>query len=391
MGKKFSVTEVTDKKSRKEFLMLPVRLYKHEKNWIRPLDVDIDRLFDPRYNKFFHHGTCIRWIIQDEEGATVGRVAAFIDRKQAYNYDQPTGGMGYFECIEDDDAALMLFNTCKNWLQENGMQAMDGPINFGERNQWWGLLVDGFTEPNYCTPYNFNYYQKLFESYGFKVYFKQYTYHRKIKGGVLNVVHKKAEKVLSNPDYSFRHLKKKHLAIYTEDFRTVYNKGWVKHTGVNKMSEVQAQNMIKKLKPMMDERLVWFAYYKNEPVGFFIMMPEINQILKYVNGKLNLWGKTIFLYHKMKGTCKKALGMLFGIVPEHQGKGLESALVIAFSKIAYSVGFPYTDLEMNWIGDFHPKMMHVAEQMGGKIFKTHITYRYLFNPLAEFKRAPVIG
>src|SRR5699024_7027135 len=143
------IIEVKDKRTQKEFLQLPVRLYKNDKNWIRPLDKDIEKVFDPEENKFFQHGECTRWILM-KNGEVIGRVAAFIDRKTAFTFEQPTGGMGFFECIDDQEAAFKLFDTCKTWLEERDMEAMDGPINFGDRLNWWGLLVNGFYEPNYC-------------------------------------------------------------------------------------------------------------------------------------------------------------------------------------------------------------------------------------------------
>lgn len=384
------IIEVSTPAHRKEFLLLPVRLYQQEKNWIRPLDNDIEEVFDPKKNKYFRHGECTRWILQDNNNQTIGRVAAFIDRKTAKTHDQPTGGMGFFECVNDEKAAFLLFDTCKTWLQGKGMEAMDGPVNFGDRDKWWGLLVDGYTEPNYGMPYHLKYYIPLFERYGFKEYFKQYTYHRLVMDPLSEKIREKAERIARNPSYAFRHLEIKHLDTYAEDFRTIYNKAWVKHKGVNEMPKAQAMNIMKKMKPVLDETIVWFAYYDNEPVGFFIMLPELNQIFKHINGKLDWKGKLIFLWHKWRKTCKKMFGVAFGIVPEHQGKGLEGAIVIAAANKVQVAGQNYEEFEMNWIGDFNPKMMHVAESVGGKIYKTHITYRKLFDETKPFRRAPVI-
>src|SRR5688572_727015 len=122
----------------REFIEFPIRLYKQEPNWIRPLEADIESVFDPKKNKFFSHGECIRWILQDDAGKTIGTVAAFVDQKTVNKgNDQPTGGMGFFECINDQQAAFMLLDLAKIWLQGKGMEAMDGPINFGPRDRWW--------------------------------------------------------------------------------------------------------------------------------------------------------------------------------------------------------------------------------------------------------------
>ena len=386
------VLEVNSKSTRKEFIELPVRLYKEEKNWIRPLDKDIDAVFDPEQNKTFRHGECIRWILQNENGQTVGRVAAFINKRTSGKNDQPTGGMGFFECINDKKTAFKLFDTCREWLKERNMEAMDGPINFGERDKWWGLLAEGFHEPNYCMPYNFNYYQEFFEEYGFKVYFKQFTY-RRVMGPELDFepkLYHRAQSILKDPDYVFRNLTKKEADKAPEYFRSVYNQAWGKHGGVKEINSIQAKNIFNQLKPIIDWRLIRFGFYKGDPVAFFIMIPEINQIFRHLGGKLDLLGKIKFLYYKLTGACKKALGLVFGVVPEHQGKGVDAAMIINFTDIAWKKGFDYEDLEMNWIGDFNPKMMRVTEQIGSTIYKTHHTYRFLFDRNKEFKRMPII-
>jgi GNAT superfamily N-acetyltransferase len=384
-----NLIEVNDSKTAKEFLLFPVRLYKDEPNWIRPLDKDINAVFDQKANKYFRHGELIRWILQNESGETIGRVAAFINRKTAKSTDYITGGMGFFESINDPKAAFALFDASKKWLEEKGIEAMDGPINFGERDKWWGLLVDGFVEPNYCMPFHFPYYKDLFEAYGFKVYFEQYTFHRKVEDPLPPTYQEKADRIARDPKYRFEHIKKSKLDKYAEDFRYIYNKAWVKHSGVKEMAKSQALSIMKQMKPVLDEDIVWFAYYEKEPIGFFIMIPELNQIFKHLNGNLNILGKLKFLYHKWRRTCTKMFGVAFGIIPEFQGKGLEGAMVTAAAKKVQPMA-KYTDFEMNWIGDFNPKMIRICESVGSKVIKTHYTYRKIFDDTKEFRRAPVI-
>jgi GNAT superfamily N-acetyltransferase len=388
----YRIIEVNSKSSRDQFIKLPAKLYRNDPNWIRPLNKDIEEVFDPSKNKSFRHGDCQRWILVDQTGNTVGRVAAFYDKKTAHNNDQPTGGMGFFECVNQVEAAHALFDTCKEWLAGKGLEAMDGPVNFGDRDRWWGLLVDGFYPANYCMPYNPPYYQELFESYGFRNYFNQYTYHRYInKDGLHHEILEKAERIARNPSYVIRTLDKRQTEKFSSDFCTIYNKGWARFTGVKPITQAHARGLFKSIKPIMDEDLLWFAYHDGEPVAFFLMLPEINQIVRHLNGKFDTLAKLKFLYHKWKKTCTKAFGVIFGIVPEHQGKGLEGALVMAFAGVAWKPGFQYKELELNWIGDFNPSMMKVAEQIGASIRKTHVTYRYLFDPTREFKRAPFVN
>lgn len=386
------ILEVTTKEHIRKFLRLPIRLYKNFPAWIRPLNVDIESVFDPKKNKTYRNGEAIRWVLLDTQGESIGRIAAFINKKTVHkDNEQPTGGIGFFECIDSEEAAFLLFDTAKAWLEARGMEAMDGPINFGERDKWWGLLVDGFDiEPNYNCNYHPPYYQNLFEAYGFQIYFKQFTYGRNVRDPFHPRIHEKAKKALQDPGYSFRHMDLKNLEKYTEDFRTVYNKAWAGHGGVAKMSSLQAKNIMKQMKPIIDEQIIWFGYYGEEPVAFYINLPEVNQIFKHVNGKLDLVGKLKFLYHKKMRTCKKMLGLVFGITPEHQRKGLEGALVMATAEMVQVKYQQYDTMEMNWIGDFNPKMIRVVEQVGGDIVKTHHTYRKLFDETREFKRAPIV-
>ena len=365
---------------------MAVRLYKGEKNWIRPLDKDIEDLFHAETNKLFRHkAEAIRWLLKNDQGETIGRVAAFINPK--WKEKQPTGGMGFFECVNDKDAAFLLFDTARKWLAEKGMEAMDGPVNFGERDKWWGLLVEGFSPPNYNMPWNFSYYKDFFEAYGFQIYFKQYTYMRPVKGlGFDPKFHERADITLNHPDYNYRYLKGKELSEKApEYFMTVYNRAWARHLGKS-MTLKEAQVMFGKMKPVIDPQLIYFGFYKGEPVSFFISIPELNQLFKYVNGKMDLIGKLKFLYNKIFNPPNKMLGLVFGVVPEHQGKGVESAMVKRYNEMSSKSSFPYESIEMNWIGDFNPKMMRVCEQINATIYKTHHTYRYLFDREKPFER-----
>jgi GNAT superfamily N-acetyltransferase len=299
--------------------------------------------------------------------------------------------MGFFECIENEKAAFMLFDQCKTWLQQRGMEAMDGPINFGNRDRWWGLLLEGYDrQPNYQCNYNFPYYQKFFEAYGFQVYFYQLTFGRPIEGPLDDRLYEKAALVEKNPEYRFSYLRKSEWNKLPELIREVYNKAWAKRGEIPELTESQAKHLVKQMKPIMDEKLLWFGYYKNEPIAFFLSLPEVNQIFKFVNGKMDWLGKIKFVWHTLLKTNKKAFGVLFGLVPEHQGKGVDGAIIEEFRKLAHGGGFAYTEYEMNWIGDFNPKMVRVAEQINAAVVKKHATYRKLFDETKPFKRMPIV-
>jgi len=387
--KNYTLIVVSDPSSESEFLDFPSRLYKSDPNYIRPLDEEVKAIFDPAKNKLFRNGDAKRWLLKDDNNKTVGRIASFYNEALSRANDQPTGGLGFFDSINDVEASKILFDASREWLVGKGMEAMDGPINFGERDSFWGCLVDGFYPPIFNMPYNFPYYKDLFESYGFQNYFNQYTYHRLLVPGKLTpVVEEKAMKILNNKDYHFKTIDTKNTDKFIEDFMIIYNKAWARFPGIKKLSKAHAAALFKSLKPIMDPRLILYGYYKNEPVAFFIMMPDINQIIREFDGKLNMINK-LKLFFKIKYTSAtdKVIGRIFGVVPEHQGRGVEAGLIKTFEKIVIKPKFHYKDLEMNWIGDFNPIMMKVCEQIGATILKTHITYRYLFDRSLPFKRA----
>lgn len=376
---------------KREFLLLPVRLYAQDDNWIRPLDQDIEATFDPERNTSFQNGTCIRWILQDDGGQTIGRVAAFVNYETAQREEQPTGGMGLFECVNDQAAAFVLFDACRAWLSERGMEAMDGPVNFGERDSWWGLMVKGWEhEPTYKMPWTKAYYIDFFEAYGFRDYFQQYVYVSPIRAAnVLPSVEEKAQRIYNNPEYHFEHLRLGRWQRYAEDFRTIYNLAWSKFPGIREMSAEVAIRLFRKIKPIVDEELIWFAYAGTKPVAFFIVIPDINQIIKHLNGQFNWWAKLKFLLLLWRGVITRTCGLVFGVVPEYQGRGVESAIALRFRQAGRdNPHFQYETIDMNWVGDFNPKMVRFASQLGTNLHKQYITYRYLFDRSKPFKRCP---
>jgi len=134
------IKRVGSKSASDNFIETPVYIYKDDPNWVQPLNKDIEDVFFPGVNKLYKKGTAARWILMDDEGHLIGRIAAFINTKSSAGQPLRVGGFGFFECIDDKDAAFMLFNQAQKWLISREMEIMEGPINFGEKDKWWGLL-----------------------------------------------------------------------------------------------------------------------------------------------------------------------------------------------------------------------------------------------------------
>lgn len=384
------IIEVNTKSDKREFLEVAYRINKSFPNYVRPLDKDIEETFNPNTNKEFQHGKATRWILK-KEGQTIGRVAAFINDKYKNNgTDYLTGGVGFFECIDDQHAANLLFDEAGKWLKSRGMVAMDGPINFGDRDKWWGLLVDGFDdEPIYGMAFNPPYYQKLVEGYGFQNYYNQYYYAMSIHDEPPIKYKERHARFLTKPEYTARHIQLKDIEKHAAEFAAVYNAAWSQH---QEGKETQATDMVKvftKMKPIIDEHIIWFAYYKDQPIAMWINIPDLNQYFKYFNGRFGLIEKLRLLWLKKSGACKRFTGIAFGVVPKFQALGIDAFIICEGSEFLKKDGL-YERYEMGWTGDWNPRMLNIYKALGGNQSRQLVTYRYLLDPSIKFERHPVM-
>jgi hypothetical protein len=383
------ISEVSGRGSKKAFLKVPRIIYREDPTWVCPLDREIESVFDPGKNVYFRHGEATRWVLYDSHRALIGRVAAFIDHHTCGRQDQPTGGMGFFECINDPKAAGVLFDTCRDWLEARGMEAMDGPVNFGETDKYWGLLVDGFTHPSYEIAYNPPYYQQLFESYGFRTYFRQEGFHLDITRPLPPRFKRIAEWIAQKPDYEFRHFEWKHQERLIRDFVTVFNEAWASFKENFEPLEVSyIRKTLQKARAIIEEEFIWMAYNKGKPIAVYLMYPDVNQILKHLNGRMTLPAMLKFLTLKKKKTMTRARGVLMGVVPAFQGLGVEAAIILNLVKV-FERKPHFTEIEFSWVGDFNPKMRKIFISVGCQSVKHYITYRFLFDRNREFKRYPI--
>lgn len=386
------VIEVRTNQDKKEFINFPKELYRGDRYWVCQLDSELESVFDPSLNHTFSHGEAIRWILKDENGFTIGRLAAFIDRIRSAANNQPTGGIGFFEVTESREAAFTLFNTAKEWLNARGMQAMDGPINFGENDNNWGLLVEGFVQQGFGMPYHKKYYRIFFEEYGFKNYFEQYSYHREVRGADKKIVQfperimKIAEWLSVRPGYTFQHFDFRKKEKFVKDIVEVYNTTWsVFKEDFTPLDPTFLEESIKKTESFVDEELIWFAYYNDKPIAFFILYPDLNQILKYFDGRLTLWNMVRFVYFKKTHKMTRMRAVVGGVHPTYQNSGVESAIFLQLYNVLKKKPW-FKELELSWVGDFNTKMIAIYEAIGAKKVKTHVTYRYFINNKLPFKK-----
>jgi len=384
-----NITKVNAKKDKKDFLNVAKSLYKDDPVWVCPMDKQINAIFDPKQNTYYGHGTAERWVLKDDSGKLIGRIAAFVDYKTSETQEQPTGGVGFFECINNQEAANLLFETAKTWLTEQKQETMDGPINFGERDSWWGLLVDGFTHPSYEIAYNHPYYQELFENYGFQCYFKQEGFHLDVTKDMDERFLRIAERVRKNPGYEFKHFTWKEEDKYSKDFAEVFNIAWESFMENFEPLKVEyIKKTLNKAKVILEEEFIWLAYKDGKPIAIYLMLPDVNMILKHLDGRMHIFNMLKFIYLKKRKAMTRARGVLMGVIPEFQNRGIESVFIMEVANVIKKKPH-YKEIEFSWVGDFNPKMRKIFIAVGCQSVKHYITYRYLFDRDKSFKRYPI--
>ena len=369
--------EVTNSKTAKAFIDLPRKLYKDDPNWICPLDEDIEAVFDPSRNPYFSHGVCTRWIMVNEQQEPIGRVAAFVNHQKTVQDQHPTGGIGFFESIEEKETAFALFNGGRQWLQSAGMKAMDGPINFGENDKYWGLLVQGYKQPSYGMNYNPPHYTKFFEDYGFQKVYDQLTNTLDATVPLPDRFTKIADWVLRKPGYSFEHFSKEHKERYFRDFQDIYNDAWSNFDHFTPIELSTIRESFRQMQAIMDEKIIWFAYYNGEPIAFVLCLPDVNQVLKPLGGKLHLLNKLRFVWYRHTTTISRLRIIIMGCKKRFQNHGIESALIRCLQQEVLPRR-TVKEVELAWVGDFNQKMMAIHQATGARTDKVHRTYRYHF-------------
>ena len=368
------LTLVQSKSEISAFHQVLDRVYANDSQFIYPLRSDVEEVFDAVKNPVPHkEGLCQRWVLLDAHDQPVGRIAAFYrDKKDAEGHSVRRGGLGFFECINDERLASELFDTAEQWLTEQKVCSIDAPINFGDRDSFWGLLISAKTYPSYRESYNPPYYQAWFEQRGYTVEIEQTTY--EITQATFNFDRFSAiaSRAMSNPDYRFEYFKYSELEAYAGYFAEVYNLGWAHHEDFKPIQAADVYKRLKSIKPAMPEKLAIFAFAGDRPIGFFVAILEVNQVFKDFKGSMNTWNGLRFLWKK--ASINKAKGIVFGIIPEYQNKGIETGLIMRCYEAVQHMP-QLKSMELAWIGDFNPKMLSMLQSLGAELTKVHHTYR----------------
>jgi len=378
----FEIAIVTEK-NEKDFFQAALNIYENDENWVAPLNGDVLGFFysgnKPREKKCNFQ----LWVLYENK-IPVGRISAFLPVKKPKANEIKAGGIGFFDCINSQEAANMLFNVAVDWLKAENMQAVDANTVPGENFNHWGVLVDGFIPQAYGMPYNKEYYKELFENYGFQNYFEQYSYHIDLQKPFPQRHIDFAQRVIDSGDFDFKHLDFKQTDKFVDDVTTVFNEVWSYfHADHTKVERKEFEKMFKAMKPIVNPKLVWFVYKDGRPIGMEVCLPDLNQVIKPFKGKLNLFN-SLKLVSKIK-KVKRARVIVFGVHPDYQRIGVTHALYVKMLGGLREAGV--TELEMSWVGDYNQTVNRIYRYLGNShLAKTHITYRYMIDKNCKFER-----
>lgn len=357
-----------------QFIHVQKEIHRNNPDFVAALDNDIRDTFNPAKNTNFSRGEAVRWMLMQGEKA-VGRIAAFYKKET----DGLWGGIGFFEAPNNQQAANMLLDEASKWLRSKGCTYMDGPVNFGERDKFWGLLVKGFERPSYQENYNPPYYQTLFETYGFTKNFEQHTSEITTTTFKYERFKKLSDRVFANPAYRYEHYRDKDLKRFAADFIYIYNKAWASRKDFVPMTTDKVETTLRSIRPIMVEKAIWFVYANNEPAGFYINVTDVNQIFRHLHGRMDWWGKLKFLWYRATTRIDRIRGIVFGVIPEYQNLGLETGLIMSMYNAMTTHHPEFRSAELAWVGDFNPKMLSLFEALGAETSKIHYTYRRELN------------
>ncbi|MFA5011130.1 MAG: hypothetical protein WC644_04170 [Ignavibacteria bacterium] len=369
-----TIKSVDNEIDKMRFIKFPWEIYKGDKNWVPPLIYDVRKNLDTMRNPFYMHAKLKLFLAMDGN-TIVGRIAAIINDHHNKKYNDKVGFVGYFECINSKEVSAMLFDAAKEWLLDNLMDTMRGPINLSINDEV-GLLINGFDKsPVLLMPYNPEYYIKLFEGYGFiktKDFFAYiFTQDDAVKNPKsMDKLERVGQIVLKRENIKIRKIVLKNIENELMKVMKIYNEAWVDNWGSVHMTADEFKYVASSLKPLVDEDIVYFAEVEGEPVGFSLSLPDYNQIFKKINGRLFPFGAFKILTGRKKINFIRV--MIMGVIPKYQKKGIEAVFINDTIKTGLTKG--YEGAEISWVLEDNIPMVQTAVNLGAKIYKTYRVY-----------------
>ncbi len=351
----------------KEFIELPWKIYAAYPKWVPPLKKEVRRLLDPSRHPFWEFSERILFLAR-RGTETVGRIAGIIDRHYNQIHNEKMGIWGFFECADDPEAAAALFSSVETWVRQKGMTFLRGPLNPSMNNES-GLLIEGFDYPPVVgMTYNPSYYLGLIESCGFTKEKDLLAFQIDGEYRLPDWMESLAERTARKKGVRIRHVDPKNMDAEFALIREIYNDSWSGNWGFVPLTDNEMRDIQKSVKPFADPDLVFFIYYDDEPAAVCVIFPDVNPLLKRLNGRIGLMGlfKALIYRREIKGLRL----LMFGIKEKYRQLGLP---MLAFHHI-YEIGREqkhYQELEMGWTLEDNESINSLIEEAGAKRYKKY--------------------
>lgn len=378
------IRKITTNKQVDQFHRLP-EILNNGNRWYRPpFRFEVENIFNPEKNERFKRGgECERFLVYDSN-ELVGRFAVFTDPEKDIVYDPKLGGIGFIEMQNDPEVAKAIIQYAKDWHRERGYGGFRGPVNFGENDTFWGVLIDGFEDHNvYGMLYHPIYYEGLLELTGPENFDDLFMYQLQMDQPLPERLLNITDRLKSMNNVEIRPIDKRNLLRDGELIRKVYNRAF--HDQIIQereeefigISEETIQQMVKKLKPVLMPETSPIVFVDGVPASFLVSVPDLHEISAKTGGTLKWWQLP-----RLMGFRKRAVKfrpLAFGTDPRYRGRGLEALVFIE--------GFKWTKehypnlkvLEGGFVSEKNWIMRRSLEALGCKIAKTYRVYKWKVN------------
>ena len=366
------IKQAQTKKDLTDFIKFPWKIYKNDHNWVAPLISERKEFFTPEKNPFFKHSD-VEFFLAKKNKEIVGRICGVVNYNHVDFHNEKAGFFGFFECIDDFDVAKLLLDTVRKWLKSKGMEIMRGPVNFSTNDEV-GFLLEGFESPPvFMMTYNPKYYLDLVERYGMQKAKDLYAWYFDKSFKPSEKIIRIAEKIEKKENLKVRTVDLKDFENEIKRIKQIYNSAWSRNWGFVPMTDEEFDHLCKNLKQIIDPQMVFIAEIDSEPVGFSLALPNINPVLKKLNGRLYPFGILKLLWFtKIKNIVKGVRIITMGVVDTHRKKGIETLFYIRTIKDGIERGYSWA--EMSWVLEDNILMNKALETLGAELYKKYRIY-----------------
>lgn len=369
------IRQVQSKKDLSNFIKFPWKIYKNDPFWVPPLISERKDFFNPQKNPFFKHSEVV-FYLAEKDGETAGRICGILNRNHISFHQEKAGFFGFFECVKDFEVAKSLLDEAKVWLKSKGMEIMRGPMNFSTNDEL-GFLLEGFDSPPvFMMTYNPPYYLDLMEKYGMQKAKDLFAYYFDKTYKPPDRVVRMGERIVNKQDVRVRCINPKNFEQEIQKIKRIYNSAWSKNWGFVPMTDEEFDHLAKNLKMIVDPYMVFIAEVDGEPAGFSLALPDLNLVLKRLNGKFFPFGLLKLLWHtKVRKTIDGVRILTMGVIPEYQKRGIDNVFYLRTIRDGIKRGYRWA--EMSWVLEDNLLMNRVLKILGARLYKKYRIYEMM--------------